>query len=126
MTFEQLYNCYKDLKETLKEKKEAIIHKNLEKLSALDEDLEVLCQKIARFDIQNNSFSQDEKQTLKEIAKEIKQIQENNEILINHSINVINNLLSGILNIKDNNLSYNFKGEKDKDELDLSSISQEA
>jgi hypothetical protein len=61
--------------------------------------------------------------------EEIKTLQENNEILIKHSLNVINNILSGILNIAQNEkTSYNAQGKgcQDSESLDISSITEEA
>ena len=88
-----------------------------------------MVEKINKFDLQNNSFSSDEKQSLKKLGEEIKVIQENNEILIKHSLDVINNILSGILNIAQNEkTSYNAKGAgcQDSESLNISSITEEA
>ena len=55
--------------------------------------------------------------------------QDNNEILIKHSLGVINNILSGILNIaQSEKCSYNSKGIgcNDSESLDISSITEEA
>ena len=108
---------------------EAIIKKDLEALNATDEATMVLLEKINKFDILNNDFSQEEKEELKKLGEEIKKIQENNEILIKHSLNVINNILSGILNIAQNEkTSYNSKGAgcQNSESLDISSITEEA
>ena len=88
-----------------------------------------MLEKIGKFDIQNNDFSQKQKDDLKKLGEEIKILQENNEILIKHSLNVINNILSGILNIAQNEkTSYNAKGKsyQDSESLDISSITEEA
>ena len=77
----------------------------------------------------NNSFSEDEKENLRKLGEEIKTLQENNEILIKHSLGVINNILSGILNIAQNDkCSYNSRGLgcQDSESLDISSITEEA
>lgn len=129
MNYNEVYNTFLELKEVLKTKKEAIIKKNLEVLNSTDESIIVLLEKIGKFDIQNNDFSQDEKENLKKLGEEIKILQENNEILIKHSLNVINNILSGILNIAQNEkTSYNAKGVgyQDSESLDISLITEEA
>ena len=131
MNYKEVFDTYQELKETLTKKKEAIIKKDLELLGRLDENLVVLVEKMTKFDLKNNSsiFTDEEKQNLKKLGEEIKKIQENNEILIKHSLGVINNLLSGILNIaqSDKN-SYNSKGQTycDDESLDISSITEEA
>ena len=74
-------------------------------------------------------FMQNEKDELKKLGEEIKVLQENNEILIKHSLGVINNILSGILNIAQNDkCSYNSRGMgcQDSESLDISSITEEA
>lgn len=129
MEYNEVYATFLELKEVLLNKKEAIIKKNLEVLNSTDEAVIVLVEKINKFDLQNNSFSEDEKQNLKKLGEEIKVIQENNEILIKHSLNVINNILSGILNIAQNEkTSYNAKGAgcQDSESLNISSITEEA
>ena len=129
MEYNEVYATFLELKEVLLNKKEAIIKKNLEVLNSTDEAVIVLVEKINKFDLQNNSFSDDEKENLKKLGEEIKVIQENNEILIKHSLDVINNILSGILNIAQNEkTSYNSRGisYQDSESLDISSITEEA
>ena len=129
MEFKTIFETYKELKVVLEQKKEAIIKKNLEKLSQTDEATIVLCEKIKKFNLEENNFTQEEKEELKKLAQEIKVLQENNEILIKHSLGVINNILSGILNIAQNEKSsYNAKGIgcQDSESLDISSITEEA
>ena len=129
MNFSEVYNAFLELKNVLENKKQAIIKKNIEQLSAMDEATIVLVEKINKFDLKNNDFSPEEKENLKKIGEEIKVIQQNNEILINHSLNVINNILSGILNIAQNEkTSYNSKGAgcQNSESLDISSITEEA
>ena len=129
MNYSEVQSTFIELKEVLLKKKEAIIKKDLEVLNSTDETSIVLLEKINKFDIQNNNFSVEEKEELKKIGLEIKKIQENNEILIKHSLNVINNILSGILNIAQNEkTSYNAKGKsyQDSESLDISSITEEA
>ena len=129
MNYNEVYATFLELKEVLLNKKEAIIKKNLEVLNSTDEAVIVLVEKINKFDLANNSFSEDEKLNLKKLGEEIKVIQENNEILIKHSLNVINNILSGILNIAQNEkTSYNARGAgcQDSESLNISSITEEA
>ena len=129
MNYNEVYNAFLELKSVLENKKQAIIKKNLEQLSSMDEATIVLVEKINKFDLQNNDFSQEEKENLKKIGEEIKVIQQNNEILINHSLNVINGILSGILNIAQNEKSsYDAKGVscQNSESLDISSITEEA
>lgn len=129
MNYSEVYNAFLELKSVLENKKQAIIKKNIEQLSAMDEATIVLVEKINKFDLKNNDFSPEEKENLKKIGEEIKVIQQNNEILINHSLNVINNILSGILNIAQNEkCSYNAKGVgcQNSESLDISSITEEA
>lgn len=129
MSYNEVYNSFLELKNVLNQKKEAIIKKNLEVLNSTDEAIIVLVEKINKFDILNNNFTDDEKQKLKKLGEEIKVIQENNEILIKHSLGVINNILSGILNIAQNDkYSYNAKGAgcQNSESLDISSITEEA
>ena len=97
----------------------------------MDENIVITSEKISKFDIQNESksFTDAQKQELKKLGERIRVLQENNEILIKHSISVINNLLSGILNITANETSsYDAKGNSlnDSENLDISSITEEA
>ena len=130
MEYDEVYNTYHDLKTVLLEKKEAIIHRNLEKLSQLDENILIICNTIERFDLKNtqNNFTIEQKKKLKSLGGEISVLQENNKILIEHSINVINNILSGILNIATKSRSsYNAHGKCEvNNDLDISSITEEA
>lgn len=129
--FQKVLNTYTELKEILEEKKQAIIHKELEKLHQTDEAIKVICEKLEKFDLKNSSdkFSEEEKKELRTLGQKIKDIQENNEILIKHSLDVINGVLSGILNITMNEkCSYDSKGlgHTNKESLDISSITEEA
>jgi len=129
--YQEVLGAFLELKDLLQEKKEAIIHKDLDKLSKIDENTVMLNEKISQFEPEKmrNTFSDEQKQELKALGKEIKILQENNEILIKHSINVINNILSGILNIVDkDNVSYNSEGRSltDSESLNISSITEEA
>lgn len=129
--FQEVLKTYNELKEVLKEKKQAIIHKELEKLHQTDEEIKVICEKLEKFDLKNSSdkFNQGQKEQLRNLGQEIKEIQQNNEILIKHSLNVINEVLSGILNITMNeNSSYDSRGlaHRDKESFNISSITEEA
>ena len=131
MDFDKVYGAYLELKENLVQKHDVIIKKNMEELNRLDELSCAIADKIKRFNRESepNNFTDEQKKRLKELGLEIKKIEENNEILIKHSLNVINNLLSGILNIvqSDKN-TYNSQGiECTVDgSLDISSITEEA
>lgn len=129
MNYEEVKNSFLELKDILSKKKEAIIKKDLENLNSTDEAIMVVIEKISKYDILNNDFSENQKQELKKLGDEIKVIQKNNEILIKHSLDVINNILSGILNIAQNDkASYNSKGKgcQSSESLDISSITEEA
>lgn len=130
MKFDEVLNTYLELKEVLEGKKQAIINKNLEEINKADESTVVLCETLAKFDLKNNSnaFSEAQKEQLRNLGKEIRDLQENNEILIKHSLDVINDLLSGILNIaRSENSSYDSKGcTNNTESLDISSITEEA
>ncbi len=131
MDYQELYQIYSNLKEKLEEKKQAIIKKNLEDLHRVDEELIVICEKLKSTDIKKiaDSLNSEEKTNLKNLAVEIKKIENNNEILIKHSLDVINNLMSGILNIaKQDNQAYNAQGKNcsSTDILGTSSITEEA
>ena len=129
--YNEVFEAFKELEELLTEKKDAIIHKNLDKLAQIDENIVIVSDKISKFNLEEmqKTFSEIQKVELKTLGEKIKILQENNEILIKHSLNVINNILSGILNIAANdNTSYNSKGKSctDNETLDISSITEEA
>ncbi len=131
MSYSEIFEIYSKLKDVLIQKKQAIIKKNLDELNTTDEMTIELSEQIKKFDLANiqNSFTDEQKKELKALGQEIKTIQENNEILIKHSLGVINNILSGILNIvQQENSSYNSKGEScaNSESLDISSITEEA
>ena len=129
MKFEEIYSEYEKLRNNLSSRRIAIIKKNLEEIGRLDEELIVISERIKAFDLKNNNFTESEKESLKTLASEIKNLEENNEILINYSLNVINNTLSGILNIiQKDKTSYNSKGLncQNEDENTISSIIEEA
>ena len=131
MNYSEIYQIYSNLKENLALKKNAIVKRNLDELHRIDEELIVLCEQLKTKDIKETfkTFTDDEKNQLKELALEIKKLENNNEILIKHSLDVINNLMSGILNIAKQDISsYNSKGMNctTTDILGTSSITEEA
>ena len=78
--------------------------------------------------VEKFSLTQEEKNELNEITGQIGQLQKNNEVLIVHSLNVINKIFEGILNITSaKNADYNHLGKKNQESsLDISSITEEA
>ena len=131
MNYSEIYQIYSNLKKNLALKKNAIVKRNLDELHRIDEELIVLCEQLKTKDIKEafKTFTDDEKNQLKELALEIKKLENNNEILIKHSLDVINNLMSGILNIAKQDISsYNSKGMNctTTDILGTSSITEEA
>ena len=129
MEYEKIYNEYKKIKDNMLERKEAIIVRNLEKINKLNEERIEITEKLKTYDLKDNNFTSEEKQNLKDLVSEIKKLEENNEILINHSLGVIKNTLSGILNrIQKDKNSYNSKGLncQNEDESPISSIIEEA
>lgn len=131
MNYSEIYQIYFNLKENLALKKNAIVKRNLDELHRIDEELIVLCEQLKTKDIKEifKTFTDNEKNQLKELALEIKKLENNNEILIKHSLDVINNLMSGILNIAKQDISsYNSKGMNctTTDILGTSSITEEA
>lgn len=129
--FKEIKAAYLELFEALKLKKQAIIKKELETLSKTDETITIIIEKISKLDIINASkdFTDAQKEELRTLGAGIKELQENNEILIKHSLEVINEVLSGILNIAMNEkCSYDSKGfaHTNKESLDISSITEEA
>ena len=129
--YQEVLEAFSELKALLGKKKEAIINKKMDDLAAIDESTLILSEKINKFNLEEiqKTFTQEQKEELKKLGKEIKTLQENNEILIKHAINVINNILSGILNIAANDKnSYNSSGKSctSNETLDISSITEEA
>ena len=129
--YQEVLETFNELKSLLETKKDAIIHKKLDELAKTDENIIILSKKIEKFNLEEmqKTFSDEQKQELKKLGSRIKVLQENNEILIKHAIGVINNILSGILNIAANDKSsYNSQGKSctDNETLDISSITEEA
>ena len=130
MDFEKILSIYTEIKTLLETKKQAIIKRDLDKLNACDEQIKVLCESLTKIDIIEISqdFSLEQKEQLKALGREVKTLQENNEILTKHSLDVINGLLSGIFNIiQSDKKTYGAKGQSLGDEsLEISSITEEA
>lgn len=129
MSYQEVYETYEKLRSALIEKKLVLKERKIEKLHLIDEDITVICEKLERLKVDKHKFDNYEKKTLKRLIKEIKEIEENNEILIKRSLDVINEMLSGILNISQSEkCSYDSKGlgHCDKESLDISSITEEA
>ncbi len=131
MAFEEILEKYIQLRDCLKEKREALIKRDVDKLGSIDENILALCNYMDKFqqEIKEDKFSPEEKESLKKVSAEVKELNNNNEILIKHSLNVMNNLLSGIVNIatQDKN-SYNSQGVGcvSDESLNISSITEEA
>lgn len=131
MTFEELKEVYLNLKELLEKKKQVLIHKNADELMRLDEQIICVYNDI-KIIFQNKdelNLTQDQKDELNKIAQEIHRIEKDNEVLIIHSMNVINKLFEGILNITSSKSDdYNHLGKKNQSSSDfeISSIMEEA
>ena len=74
MNYSEIYQIYSNLKENLALKKNAIVKRNLDELHRIDEELIVLCEQLKTKDIKEifKTFTDDEKNQLKELALEIK------------------------------------------------------
>lgn len=130
ITFEKIKESYITIKTLLEQKQEALIKKDLEGLANCDEKLICAYNEIKTIYENKEKFSltQEEKNELNEITATIGQLQKNNEVLITHSLNVINKIFEGILNISSaKNADYNHLGKKNQDNtLEISSITEEA
>ncbi len=130
ITFEKIKESYITIKTLLEQKQEALIKKDLEGLANCDEKLICAYNEIKTIYENKEKFSltQEEKNELNEITATIGQLQKNNEVLITHSLNVINKIFEGILNITSaKNADYNHLGKKNQENcLDISSITEEA
>ena len=130
ITFEKIKESYITIKTLLEQKQEALIKKDLEGLANCDEKL--ICAyneiKVIYEHKENLNLTQEQKNELNEITATIGQLQKNNEVLITHSLNVINKIFEGILNITSaKNADYNHLGKKNQENcLDISSITEEA
>lgn len=130
ITFEQIKKIYIDLKELLELKKKALINKDIETLTSSDEKLICMYSEIQAVYEQKDkiSLTNAQKQELVELSEIIGKLEKNNEVLITHSLNVIDKIFEGILNITSSkNADYNYLGKKNQGtSLDISSITEEA
>ena len=131
MEFIEIKENLEKLKSFLNQKKEAIIKKEIETLNKIDEEILVIVEYLNKNDYKKfiENFEAKEKEELKAISLEIKKLEETNQNLIKHSLDVINGLLFGILNITNNeNSSYNSEGKNltDESQYTISSITEEA
>ena len=130
ITFEKILEIYLTIKNLLKKKQQALIKKDLEMLASCDENLICAYNEVKNIYENKDKFtlSDEQKKQLNEITAQIGHLQKNNEVLITHSLNVINKIFEGILNITSaKNADYNHLGKKNQDSgLDISSITEEA
>ena len=129
--YKQTYDLYYELKELLAQKKQFIVNKKIEDMNKTDDLITISCNKIAKLNVSEISlnFSVEQKQELKKLGEDIKKLQNDNELLIKHSLGVMNKLLSGILNVvQADKTSYNAKGNfcQNTQGSDLSSFTEEA
>lgn len=130
ITFEKILEIYLTIKNLLEKKQQALIKKDLEMLASCDENLICAYNEVKNIYENKDKFtlSNEQKKQLNEITAQIGHLQKNNEVLITHSLNVINKIFEGILNITSaKNADYNHLGKKNQDSgLDISSITEEA
>lgn len=130
ITFEKILEIYLTIKNLLEKKQQALIKKDLEMLASCDENLICAYNEVKNIYKNKDKFtlSDEQKKQLNEITAQIGHLQKNNEVLITHSLNVINKIFEGILNITSaKNADYNHLGKKNQDSgLDISSITEEA
>lgn len=130
ITFEKIKEIYINIKTLLENKQKALIEKNLELLASCDEKLICAYDEIKAIYEKKDEFelNQSQKKELNEITERINKLQKDNEVLITHSLNVINKIFEGILNISSaKNADYNHLGKKNQDStFDISSITEEA
>ncbi len=130
ITFEKIKESYISIKTLLEQKQRALVEKNLEELTSCDEKLICAYNEIKIIYERKDEFSLNEEQKgeLRALSEQIGKLQKNNEVLIAHSLNVINKIFEGILNISSaKNADYNHLGRKNQDNtLEISSITEEA
>ncbi len=130
ITFEKIKESYISIKTLLEQKQRALVEKNLEELTSCDEKLICAYNEIKIIYERKDEFSLNEEQKgeLRALSEQIGKLQKNNEVLIAHSLNVINKIFEGILNISSaKNADYNHLGKKNQDNtLEISSITEEA
>ncbi len=130
ITFEKIKESYINIKTLLEQKQRALVEKNLEELTSCDEKLICAYNEIKIIYERKDEFSlnKEQKGELRALSEQIGKLQKNNEVLIAHSLNVINKIFEGILNISSaKNADYNHLGKKNQDNtLEISSITEEA
>ena len=130
ITFEKIKESYISIKTLLEQKQRALVEKNLEELTSCDEKLICAYNEIKIIYERKDEFSlnKEQKEELRALSEQIGKLQKNNEVLIAHSLNVINKIFEGILNISsEKNADYNHLGKKNQDNtLEISSITEEA
>lgn len=130
ITFEKIKESYISIKTLLEQKQRALVEKNLEELTSCDEKLICAYNEIKIIYERKDEFSlnKEQKEELRALSEQIGKLQKNNEVLIAHSLNVINKIFEGILNISSaKNADYNHLGKKNQDNtLEISSITEEA
>lgn len=130
ITFEKIKESYISIKTLLEQKQRALVEKNLEELTSCDEKLICAYNEIKIIYERKDEFSlnEEQKEELRALSEQIGKLQKNNEVLIAHSLNVINKIFEGILNISSaKNADYNHLGKKNQDNtLEISSITEEA
>ena len=130
ITFEKIKESYISIKTLLEQKQRALVEKNLEELTSCDEKLICAYNEIKIIYERKDEFSLNEEQKgeLRALSEQIGKLQKNNEVLIAHSLNVINKIFEGILNISSaKNADYNHMGKKNQDNtLEISSNTEEA
>lgn len=130
ITFEKIKESYISIKTLLEQKQRALVEKNLEELTSCDEKLICAYNEIKIIYERKDEFSlnKEQKGELRALSEQIGKLQKNNEVLIAHSLNVINKIFEGILNISSaKNADYNHLGKKNQDNtLEISSITEEA
>ncbi|HIQ88380.1 TPA: hypothetical protein IAA68_00980 [Candidatus Galligastranaerophilus faecipullorum] len=130
ITFEKIKESYISIKTLLEQKQRALVEKNLEELTSCDEKLICAYNEIKIIYERKDEFSlnKEQKEELCALSEQIGKLQKNNEVLIAHSLNVINKIFEGILNISSaKNADYNHLGKKNQDNtLEISSITEEA
>ena len=74
MAFEEILEKYIQLRDCLKEKREALIKRDVDKLGSIDENILALCNYMDKFqqEIKEDKFSPEEKESLKQVSAEVK------------------------------------------------------
>lgn len=130
INFEQIKEIYINFEDLLENKKAALIKKDLDSLVSIDEKLICIYNQIKVISEQKDeiNLSTGQKEELNKMSENIGQLQQDNEVLITHSLNVIEKIFEGILRITSSAKGdYNHMGKKNQGtNLDISSITEEA